>query len=389
MYTNPRAIIRAGLRVASASLLTLGASAAQSGPPDVVTERLSSGGLRPRNGAIVENSLTKVVIEESGGRTRTIDAGKVVRIQWGRVPPAFAEGRTYAQHGDNASAAASYRVAAGDANASDPARAAARLRAARALLLAGGAEPPLFAEALSELDRFVTDYPDARDLPEARLLRARATHLSGDPASAAAEYLALEAEVGDGSAPTAGYPLPTCYLAGLRGAHALLEAGDIAGARAAFDKLKADLSGGQVVAASDADMSAALGRLAARARLGDGYLMTAEGKPGQAATFFRSELQGAKGKGSAAELGARLGLGMALLADGEPRQASLEFALVSALDHTDRDRTARARFGLARCALDMGAPDAADRANQWLTDVTQILGDTPAAAEARELLGKL
>jgi hypothetical protein len=67
----------------------------------------------------------------------------------------------------------------------------------------------------------------------------------------------------------------------------------------------------------------------------------------------------------------------------------VEFAKVSALDHTDRDRVARALVGLADVTLKLADSTANADAKKWLGTVAELYGDTPAAAQAAALLQNL
>jgi TolA-binding protein len=71
-----------------------------------------------------------------------------------------------------------------------------------------------------------------------------------------------------------------------------------------------------------------------------------------------------------------------LLAEGNARAAQLEFAQVSALDHTNEQRAARALLGLAESALALGAKN---DAKTWLEALQAQHGDTPAVLKAQEL----
>ena len=87
--------------------------------------------------------------------------------------------------------------------------------------------------------------------------------------------------------------------------------------------------------------------------------------------------------------GARLGLAEALLAEGKVREAQIQFAQVSAIDHTDRDRVARALVGLAQCSLKLSDKNANQKAKRSLETVRDHYGDTPSVLQAQVLLQTL
>jgi thioredoxin-like negative regulator of GroEL len=119
------------------------------------------------------------------------------------------------------------------------------------------------------------------------------------------------------------------------------------------------------------------------ARLGEGFVMLAAGQEAQAVPFFEAR----RGRGEEVQRHASdLGLGEAFLAQGKLREAQVKFASVSALDFSDRYRTARARLRLAETTRKLGDPGAGALARKLLTEVVERFGDTPAAREARTLL---
>ena len=71
------------------------------------------------------------------------------------------------------------------------------------------------------------------------------------------------------------------------------------------------------------------------------------------------------------------------------REAQLNFSRVSSLDHTDRDRVARALFRLAESTKELADPGSPGTIRAWLETVTTEYGDTPWAGPARKLLETL
>jgi TolA-binding protein len=124
--------------------------------------------------------------------------------------------------------------------------------------------------------------------------------------------------------------------------------------------------------------------------LGEGWAELAANNHRAALTFFQSKLSAAQQeKSDTLRFGAMLGLGEALLADVKPREAQLHLARVAALDHTDRDRNARALLRLAESAMLLSDAESRVQAKTWLEVVLSRYGDTPWAAPARQLMEKV
>ena len=383
----PKSLFRRHFRATSSLLGVLVAAilanpAAAQARQDQVLFLDARGQPRTVRGTIQENSLTQVVIND-GNRDRDIETALVQRVDFGDVPPSYLEGTAYFDRRDYENAARQFQVAATDAAARPTVQAAARLNTARAWMLHGAADPNAFVQARDETGRFLTDFPENREVPEARALQGRATWLSGDPSAAAEVYRALYQELSNGT-PTQGYSLLDCFGGGLAAARASLAAADTDSARSLFEEL-----GGSIATAISSleptdPQVANLQRLQSEVRLGEGFVLLAAGSSAQARTFFQRQLGDANGN-TAQRYGARLGLAEAMLADGDVRQAMIEFATVSAIDHTDRDRVARALVGLAECALRLPDSDGRQNAKNWLQTVRTDYGDTPAVLRAQEL----
>ena len=108
----------------------------------------------------------------------------------------------------------------------------------------------------------------------------------------------------------------------------------------------------------------------------------------QEGRFFQGRLSSA-GSNSAQRFSILYGLGLSLIAQGKFVAGQVELAKVSSLDHTSRDRKAAALVALAQAALKLGNADAPTQAKRWLTTVTSVFGDTPAATKAAEALKNL
>lgn len=383
--------MRAMLSAACLAVITLSGAplSAQDRParPDqVMVRHPRTGAIRSTSGVIEENSLDELKLVDRDGKEETFDALLVQRVQFGEVPQAYTEAQNYLDRGDYANAAASFSAAAGDDEAREVVRAAARLRAAETLLLQGATDPSAFDEAASEAGRFIGDHPDNREVPQARLAQARAHHLAGRPAEAAALYRTLFQEA-SGADTTAGYPVEICYLAGVRAAQAYLDADEVSQGRELYKAVADALP--SVVAEVPDDAAATLQILQAQAVLGEGFSMLAEGRASNARAFFESQINAAGDAGSALRNGARHGLAEALFVEGRFREAQLEFAAVSGLDYTDRDRVARCLLGMARCSLSLGESNATSQARKWLEALRDHHGDTPSGPEALEMLENL
>ncbi len=369
-------------------VFALGASAAtqeSNARPDQVLWRNNRGVLNTMSGTVTANELDKITITQSSGRERTFESNEVQRVTFGAVPPSYQDGLAYFQREDFENAASMFALAAGDASARPVVQADARLRAVQSLMRHGAQDATAFGAAKAEAQRFLDDFPNNRAVPDARFLQARATRIGGDAAEAAGLFESLFHEA-SGETPKAGYPAVVSFRAGLGAADAYLAAGETQKAATLFGALEAALP--RHLAALDADSPRRLDllRLQARARLGEGFKLLAEGNTGQAKTFFEGQLRSAEKHDAALRFGAKLGLAEALVSNGDFRAAQLEFAAVSAIDHTDRDNTARALVGLAECALKLSYTNARADAKTWLATVQERYGDTPAVLRAQELL---
>ncbi len=385
-----------GARLRATALRTLGAFAiagallpaptASAQRPDQVSWIDNAGRAKTWRGSIKENTLTRTVID-SGGRDRNISSDQVAGVVFGDVPPSFVDGTAYFDRGDFENAAAKFQVAASDASARDVVKAAARLRAAESWMRRSLADKSAFQSAVGQLETFLTDYPEDRQVPRARALLGRAKLLSGDFAGSAEAYRSLYGEVQAETA-TAGYSLEVCYDAGLAAARSTLLAGDRDAARELFGSVATALTSVLASVGESSPAHRALSATHADARLGEGFCLLAANSLSQAKTFFQGQLSSSPKTGSQ-RFGARLGLAETLLADGRFREAEIEFAQVSALDYTDRDRVARALVGLADCAIKLSDSNGRAQAKSWLETVLSEYADTPSVLRAQELLKDL
>jgi TolA-binding protein len=354
--------------------------AVQSGGTDQVFV-LRRGDVRPFSGRLVKNGLDEVVLDIDGDE-RAFPAEDVVRVTVGILPNSYREGRSLAKGGDWENAVRSFQLAASDSEASDVARAAARLAAVQALISMGGQGSGDFAPAIAEAERFLSDYSQHREVPAARALLGRAQVLNGDDTAGAATYAALFGELQDGT-PTAGYSQLDCLQAGLDAARAAERAGDFAMARSTYESLSAELPRAIGALEPNDARQADLARLSSLAELGEGWAFLSEAKATQAKNFFSNKLGNAERGDFLLRAGASVGLGEALLADGKAKDAQFEFARASALVAGDRDLAARALLGLARAQVELGLPK--DQTLPVLASLTGTYGDTPAARAGREL----
>jgi len=376
---RPRARLGSTLALWCAVALLAPAAAAQSARPDQVLWRNSRGQVNTITGVVSENSLTQTVIE-TGSAQRKIDGVSVVRVEFGDVPQAFADAITYRDRGDLENAAAKFTLAAGDAAARPVVRARARLQAAETLLKRAGSDAGSIQKALGECQQFLSEFPQNRDVPDARLLLGRLQRLSGAPDQAAETCAALYKEA-SGPTATPGYPPLTSFRAGLAAAEAYLATKDAAKARELYLGLDGAIGTALANLAETDPLRARYAAIQSEARLGEGFCLLASGSVSQAKTFFQGQVNSPEAD-TTRRFGARLGLGEVLLAEGNARAAQIEFAQVSAIDHTNKDRTARALVGLAESAVKLQAK--AD-AKVWLESVSSQYADTPAMLLAAEL----
>ena len=372
---------RASSLLLTAGLLLAGSLQAQSGK-DQVGWVDKSGRAKTFTGIITENTLERTVIQV-GDTERRVDSDAVTLVSFGAVPPAYGEGVAYFDRSDFSTAAARFQVAATDASASESVKAAARFRAGQAWMRAGAQSSDAFINAVDQLERFVSDNPANRSLPLATYYLGRAKWLGGDPQAAADLLRGLFQ-----NRATAGYPAVVCYQAGTVAAQALIAAGDPASAKSLFAEVQPALASHLASLDSTDSQRYKLSNLEADALLGEGFCLLAEDKASQAKSFFSSKLSSAD-HSTALSYGARLGLAESQLTLGETRAAQLDFAKVSALDHSSNDRVARAMLGLAECALKL--PDSASNqdAKLLLESIQDQFGDTPSVLRAAELLKSL
>lgn len=366
--------------------LTLPLSAQDSSKParpDQISVRARRGdSVSQVHGVVTKNELSDVVATVDG-KEEKYSSEFVLGVTFGDVPATYRDGVLFGDRGDHASAAANFKLAAGDSAARPVVAAAARLRAAESLLAWGATDATRFAEAAEQAERFVTDHGQNRELPRAQMVRARALLLADKPTDAAAAWREVYSKLAGDSA-AEGYRRSECFRAGLFAARALLAAGDTLGARELFGSLSGTL--GPIVAGLDAasEEHAQLAAVLDEAGLGEGFAELAAGNVPQALTFFQNQQRGLTAESRAGQrFGTLLGLGEALLASKRPREAQIALAEVSALEPSDRDRTARALLGQIEAATALG--EARDRIQPLLDAIVQRYGDTPSAARARAI----
>jgi outer membrane protein assembly factor BamD (BamD/ComL family) len=363
------------------------AAGAQGRPDQIFRKNERTGKVMTHAGTISECSLSTVAFTQRGKQS-SYPSAEVLRIVWGDVPASYRDGMTYLGRGDFESAVTQFKLAASDADTREVVQAAARLKAAEALLGWGASDPSRFEEAVGEADRFLSDYPSGRDVPHARWVKARAHRLAGDAAAAAAGFEALYRE-GANNPPATGYDRETCLNAGLEAAEAYLAADDTLKARELFGALQGQFASlASTLTDAPAEVLARLAGAQGVASVGEGFCLLAGNQSAQARTFFEGKARRADAP-AAEQYAARLGLAEALLAEGKLRDAQVEFAAVAALDYTSRERQARALVGLADTTQKLQDSDATTQARRWLKLVTGSFGDTPAARKAAEMLQAL
>ncbi len=358
------------------------------GKPDKILRRNPrTGKIDTIIGVVLENSLSEVKVDR-GGKESTYASSEIVGIEWGQAPAAFRDGKTFATRADHENALARFRMAAGDSDARPVVQADARLRAAEALLAWGADDANRYSECVAEIDRYLSDDPSGRRVPHARWVKARASLLAGDAATAAAGFRAL---YDSGVVQSAqGYDRTLCMDAGLEAAQAFL-AGDSPNtgtARELFASL--EVAYGQAAALEGVGAEERVHLLAGqgRAAVGEGFCLLVSGDGSKAERFFQGRLSGATDN-PAQRFSILYGLGLSLIAQGKYTQGLVELAKVSALDHTSRDRKAAALVAMAHAAIKLGTADAPALAKRWLTTVSTRYKDTPAAAQAAQALENL
>ena len=368
-------------------LLCLAAPAdAQQRPDQIYVLDTRSGSINMLPGIVQDYGLAETVIIRNG-KERKYDTSRVERIVWGSVSGSFREGRTYFERGDFENAAAKFLVAATNDERA-PVQAAARMLAAKSYLELSVKSPDRISDAIEQALRYVEDHSDSAELPEARALHARATWLSGDAAAAAPLFRAIFEEAGAAEV-TEGYSIVPCLTAGLHAARAYLAAGETLPAREIYSNLQQRADSAIASLEEESRDRPPLRRLSLEARAGEGFVLVASKQNRQAMTFFESQLSSAGKTDSALRFACYLGLAEAQAAEMKLREAQLNFSRVSSLDHTDRDRVARALFRLAESTKELADPGSPGTIRAWLETVTTEYGDTPWAGPARKLLETL
>lgn len=376
-------VLRGGAALGAALLLAGGAALAQ-GRPDQLWVLDRNGKPRPISGIVLENGLETVRVQREE-RESTYEAGRVQRIEWGQTSAAFREGRAFFERGDYENAAAKFRIAAAD-DPREVVQAAARLLAGRALLALAAVDPAAADEALEQFQRFLSDFPSNREVPTARLFEARTLWITGKVAEAAERFRALF-EAGSGPSPQPGYDPVQCLEAGLQAVQAFLDGDETLAAREVAGALSSACSSVLPTLPEGSPLVHRVAQIASQAALAEGFAQLKGGQIGAAKSFFQARAQNPEN--DATRFGATFGLAEALLAEGATREAQVQFAVVAALDHTNRDRRARAIVRLAECASKLPDTDATTQARRWLRDVVEHYGDTPSAPTARTLLDSI
>lgn len=366
-----------------ASLVLCSPGALAQGRLDAISVRNSRGELQTVSGKVLSNTLTEVRVENDE-KERTYDAGRVQRIVWGEASSHYREGLKYFERGDFQNAADKFAFAA-DNDAREVVKASARRLAGDAQLRLGHTDPTRLPLAQAEYDRFRSDFGEGRELPAVLMSQARASLLAGDDAEAAERYRTLF-EIGSGDAPAPGYSPMLCMRAGLAAARAATSTGETLVARELYGALDSALRTMLAEASEGTEEHGHLVRLAADAQLGEGFVLIASGQARQALPFFNARVTSANGSDPSLRFGAQLGIGEAHLAQRDYSSARVALASVAALDHTDRDRVARALVRLADCYLNLGTTDSTSQAKRRLTYVVEQYSDTPWARVARETL---
>jgi hypothetical protein len=334
-------------------------------------------------GIVQDHELEKTVVIRSG-KERSYDTSRIERIIWGTVSGSYREGRTYFERSDYENASAKFLVAATD-DPREPVQASSRLLAAQSFLNLSTQHPDRISDAIEQAQRYIDDYSNGAGLAQARTLHARAKWLAGDAAGAAPLFDAIFQEASAGDI-TPGYKMIPCLRAGLSAARAYLAAGETLPARETYLTLRQRADSAIAALEEGSKEHAELHKLSLEARAGEGFTLTAGKQGKQAITFFESQLRSAKKTDSALRYASLLGLGEAFLAENRVREAQIKFAQVSSLDHTDRDRVARALFRLAESTESLADLNSTGTVKAWLNTIVNEYGDTLWANPARKRL---
>ena len=361
-------------------------ASAQTRPDQVYVLDKRTGVINMLPGIVQEHGLVETVILRSG-KERKYDTNRIERIVWGSVSGNFRGGTDFFERNDFENAAAKFLVAATN-DERPPVQAAARLLAAQSYLELSTTNPDRIGDAIEQAQRYIDDHASSAELPAARSLLAPATWLSGDPAAAAPLFRALFEEVG-ATETTEGYSLIPCLQAGLQSARTYLAAGETLPAREIYTTLQQRADSAIMTLEEESRDRGPLQRLSLEARAGEGFVLVSSKQNRQAITFFESQLSSASKTDSALRFACYLGLGEAQAAEKKLRKAQLNFCRVSSLDHTDRDRVARALFRLAESTRELTDPGSAGTVRLWLETIAAEYGDTPWAGPARKLLETL
>jgi len=327
--------------------------AAAAGRIDVLNNR---GEVRPLAGTTVESeTLDEVRYTRAGSdRTESQQTKVVVHIEYGKGTPGYEGGLAALAQGDLLNAVNLLKAAA-DAKDANPPWAAAHARLALAEALAQKGDT---ADARAALAQFRSDYPEHRLTPRALLLSARYASAAGEASVAAADIQQVQSLVSSGKVtPDWG------VRAHLEHGQNLLDAGDHADARTAFQAAQAAAQRGRDIVEDRPDLGPVLDSLVLEARSGVGSAMLASGDLAGARSFFD-----------------------ALMNDGASDPAIRAAALngKAEADFLDRNRLKDAQLGFARVAvIGAGVPNEHAKALYYLGQCCEALGEAGQEANGR------
>lgn len=327
----------------SMSMLTTTPVAAQ-GRIDVLNSR---GQIAPLTGATVVRETLEQVSFRRGGPESKVETRKtqlVVQVVHGPGSEAWNLGLS-ARAGNRLQEAATLLTTATRDTEPPWVAAMALLELAEVQALRG---PDNAAAAQGAIERFLTEYPEHRLLPKALLLSARFAAQSGrtDAAREAVQRvidLAQQGSITPDWAIRAQITLGQELLAAGQGAAAgeAFTAAGLAGESALRDLGRRD------------DLKPLIAALSLSARSGTGGALLAQGRIGQARTFFQ-QLERDGGDDPAIAAAAGNGLAEADFKDDKLKDAQLGFARIAVTGASVPDQHAKALYYLGRCAAALG-----------------------------------
>ena len=373
----PIALVRTVL--AAALLVTLPSAAVAQGRIDLLNSR---GEVAPLAGTtILSETLDTVQFQRLGSsRSESRDTSRVVHVVYGKGSPSYELAHAALEQGDLRNAISQLTTASRETS---PA-----WMAPHALLELAELQSEQGAdhvnEALATVQRFLEQYPDHRVLPEALLLEARFASALGDRA-AADEAVRAVLDLAAAGRITADWTVRAHLVLG----RALLAAGDAKAAGKSFADTEQASSTVRSRLSDRPDLLAVVDQLALAARSGTGAALLGGGDVAGARAYFE-RLQRDGGGNAAIRAAAANGLAEADFMQNKLKDAQLGFARVAVTAAGTPDEHAKALYYLGRCAEEL-AQAGAERngrtaAREYFEEVQKRYPGSDWARLARESL---